>query len=360
MKAPPTVNLQSVVRRGQPVIQWSQRNGLFFALVVMCVCFALLNDHFLRWQNWQVISQQVASIGIVAVPDAMLLMCGYVDLSVGSLAALSAAIFGSIVPGVPVIPAMLIALVISTAWGFMNGLLIAYAGFSPIVVTLGSLSAALGLGELIQSGVVPYGFGSIFESFGNGKFLSLTTPVYMFIGAMLLGAFAWYQTPLGRYLVAVGSDKNVSRSSGINVRAIPLCLYTLSGLAAALVGLSLASQLDSASLSIGTDLELQVLTAILLGGVSFVGGSGSLFGVLVGLLFVGVLDNGLIVIDISPYISDLAIGLALLFAAGLDVLYRYLDRIQLAELEDLVAAEEDTVEKDEVVSGLSDMDGEGT
>jgi ribose transport system permease protein len=307
----------------------------------------VLNDRFLRWQNWQVILQQVADLGIVAVPGAMLLMCGYVDLSVGSLAALSAALFGAIVPGVPVVLAMVIAIVVGTAWGFMNGLLIAYANFSPIVVTLGSLSAALGLGELIQSGVVPYGFGSVFAVIGNGKFLSLTTPVYVFLAVLLLGAFAWYQTPLGRYFVAVGSDKTIARSSGISVKAFPLRLYTLSGLAASFVGLSLASQLDSASLSIGADMELQVLTAILLGGVSFIGGSGSLFGVLVGLLFVGVLDNGLIVINISPYVSDLAVGLALIFAAGLDVLYRYLDRIQLAELEELQATEEESASNGE-------------
>jgi ribose transport system permease protein len=132
-------------------------------------------------------------------------------------------------------------------------------------------------------------------------------------------------------MTAIGADRVAARSLGIPVKRIPLVLYVASGFASALGGFILTSELDAASLSIGQGLELEVLTGILLGGVSFLGGRGSLFGVLVGVVFIGALDNGLVVINISPFFAGVATGAALVFAAGLDVFYQRLDQIQIAE-----------------------------
>jgi ribose transport system permease protein len=128
-------------------------------------------------------------------------------------------------------------------------------------------------------------------------------------------------------MMAIGADKVAARSLGVSARRIPAVLYTLSGLSAAAGGLIITSQLDGASLSIGVGLELQVLTAILLGGVAFTGGRGSLWGVLFGVLFVGVLYNGLVIINVGPYWANLVVGLVLIFAAALDAFYRRLERI---------------------------------
>jgi ribose/xylose/arabinose/galactoside ABC-type transport system permease subunit len=155
--------------------------------------------------------------------------------------------------------------------------------------------------------------------------------VWIAIVFFIIGFVIWYLMPYGRWFMAIGSDKAVARSMGVKIRAIPFALYVATSVSAALAGLLLAAQLDSSSSSIGIGWELSVLTAVLLGGVSFTGGSGSLFGVFIGVLFIGVLDNGLIIIGAGPYWHGIAIGLALVFAAALDIASKQLERLQISE-----------------------------
>jgi ribose/xylose/arabinose/galactoside ABC-type transport system permease subunit len=315
-----------------PVLAWSQRNGLFFALAIMTVLFSLSSERFLTPQNISVILQQVAVVGIIAVPGAMLVLAGYVDLSVGSIAVFAATIFGkSMEAGLGLPLALLFGLCAGTAWGVLNGWLIARLGFSPIIVTLGGLAGARGLSELITLGFAVFGFGPEFAWLGNGAILSVPVPVWIFVLIFVIGAHVWYQTPWGRHMVAIGGAREAAKALGIKAQAIPFWLYVASGAAASLGGLIVTSQLDGSSVSIGTGMELDVLTAILLGGVAFTGGRGSLLGVLFGVLFIGALTNGLIQININPYFQKVAVGIALISAAGLDILYQRLDRVRVPE-----------------------------
>ena len=228
---------------------------------------------------------------------------------------------------------ILFGLAAGTLWGTLNGYLIAYLGFSPIIVTLGGLAGARGLSQLITKGFTVFGFGPTFAQLGNGTLLSLPVPVWIYAMAFVVGAHVWYQTPFGRHMAAIGGARDAARALGIKTRLIPFWLYVASGLAASVGGLILTSELDGASVSLGLGMELDVLTGILLGGVAFTGGRGSLFGVLFGTIFIGALSNGLIQINVSPYFQQVAVGMALVFAAGLDVLYQRLDRIRFAEEE---------------------------
>jgi ribose/xylose/arabinose/galactoside ABC-type transport system permease subunit len=347
------------MKRVQAVISWAQRNGLFFALVILSIYFSTVSHHFLTASNISVVLLQVSVVGIMAIPGAMLVLSGYVDLSVGSVSGLTAVVFAWLFQvHTPELLAFVLALAAGTGWGVMNGYLISYLGFSPIIVTLGGLAGARGLAEIITQGYTVFGFGPQFAFLGNGKILSLPVPVWIFAVAFLLGAYAWYQAPYGRWMTGTGADRGAARSLGIPVQRIPFILYTLSGFAAALGGLIVASQLDAGSETIGTGAELDVLTAILLGGVSFYGGRGSLFGVLWGVLFIGVLANGLVQINISPFFSQFAVGIALVFAAALDVLYQRLDRVQLAE--EAEAAPPTELEEDLLQDTLLPSQGGGT
>jgi ribose/xylose/arabinose/galactoside ABC-type transport system permease subunit len=316
-----------------PVVAWAQRNGLFFALVALVAFFAIKSDHFLTSSNVKVILLQISVVGIVAVPGAMLILAGYVDLSIGGVAVMASVVFGKLATegGLPVWVAFSCALAVGAAWGVLNGILIMYFNLSPIIVTLGGLAGARGVAELLSEGFSTLGFGESFVYLGSGEPAGLPTPVWIFIGTFLVGAYVWYQMPYGRHLTAIGADRGAARSVGVHTKRIPFFGYVASGFAAALGGLIVTSQLDATSVSIGVGLELEVLTAILLGGVAFVGGRGSLFGVLFGALFIGVLTNGLVVINISPYWENIAIGAALVFAAALDVLYQRLERIPVPE-----------------------------
>jgi ribose transport system permease protein len=314
--------------RARSVVGWCQRNGLFFGLVALVAFFTAKSDRFLTVGNVRVILLNMAIVGLVAVPAAMLVLSGYVDLSVGSMGVLAAVAFAEVYNlGAPVLVAGLCALGVGALWGALAGWGIAYLGLSPIVVTLGGLAALRGLAQWLSDAVVTYGFGDTVSWFGNGRVLSIPVPVLLFAGAYLIGVYVWYVTPAGRHMTAIGEDAEAARAVGINRRWLPMKLYIVSGVAGATGGLILMAQLDASSMSIGQGLELDVLTAVLLGGVSFVGGRGSLFGVLVGALFIGVLQNGLLLINVSAYLKSVAVGAALVAAAGLDVLYRKLDRV---------------------------------
>jgi ribose/xylose/arabinose/galactoside ABC-type transport system permease subunit len=314
---------------------WAQHNGVFFALVFLVIFFAVGSDHFLTASNINEILLQTAITGIIAVPGAMLVLAGYVDLSVGSVMTLTAVVFGKMfTAGAPIWAAVVVALAVAMAWGLMNAVLIAHLDFSPIVVTLGGLAGAEGLAQVISQGQTVSGFGQGFDNLGNGTWLGHPIPVYIFVAVVLIGAYLWYQMPYGRYLTAIGSNADAARTLGVPVRSLPFATYVASGLAAGIGGLIFTAQLDGASLSIGQNEELAVLTAILVGGVSFLGGRGSLFGVVCGLLFLTALENGLIVLNVGVFYQDVALGAALVAAAGADVLYRRLERVSLVDRSD--------------------------
>jgi ribose transport system permease protein len=313
-------------------VGWAQRNGLFFALAILVALFSIFGQNFLTPGNIAVILLNVSVVGVVAVPGAMLILSGHVDLSIGSMAVFAAVTMGMLFEGgLPWYAAFLGGLGTGLVWGAIAGYLISYLGLSSIVVTLGGLAGLRGLELVLSDAFVVHRYGPEIEFLGNGRVQGIPTPVLVFAAVFAIGVYAWYLTPLGRYLTAIGADRTAAFSVGIPVRRVIIGLYVASALAAALGGLLLLAQLDASSQSIGQGMELSVLTAILLGGVSFVGGRGSLFGVLWGILFIGVLQNGLLVVGVSPYTAQVAVGVALVFAAGLDVLYQRLDRVVIPE-----------------------------
>ena len=312
-----------------PPLHWArsvagflQRGGLLTALIVLSAGFAIANPRFLSQANVSAILVSVAIVGIVALPGAMLLVSGYVDFSVGSNAVLAAVIFGVLAGKhvMPVFVALFVALGVGVTWGALAGWMICKLNMSAIIVTLGGYAGLRGLAELISEGQTEFGFGSAFGQLGNAVVLGIAAPVWILLFLVLVAFYCWYLTPLGRHVTAIGAEPVAAHALGIKTRRIPLGLYIASGLLAALGGLLLVSQLDASSLSIGLGLEIKVLTAILLGGVAFSGGRGSLVGVLLGVLFIGVLANGLVVINVSPFMTNVAIGVALMFAAAVDSL----------------------------------------
>ncbi|TIN95531.1 MAG: ABC transporter permease [Mesorhizobium sp.] len=326
-----TAGKRQAFGRGASLVEWAQKNGLFFALLALVILFSVTTQHFATAANARVILMQVALVGIMAVPAAMLILSGYVDLSVGGIMVLSAVVFGMCMQagtGLPV--AIAAAFAAAITWGLFNAVSITVWAFSPIVVTLGGLVGARGLAQFLTQGMTNFGFGPQFALLGNGTLLSMPVPVVIFAVIFLAGLHVWYRTPYGRHMMATGGAQEAAKALGIRTVAIPFWLYTMSAATAALCGLISASQLDSAAITIGTGAELDVLTGVLLGGVAFSGGRGSLFGVLYGVLFIGALRNGLVQINVSAYFHQFSVGLALIFAAGLDILYQRLERLRTA------------------------------
>jgi ribose transport system permease protein len=304
-----------------------QQSGLGMALIVLGTYFTLSSSHFLTAGNVSVTLQQVAVLALVAIPGSMLVLAGFVDLSVGSVAGLAAVVFGDLYGHVPLAAAVFGGVAVGSVWGLGNGLLVGYLGFSPIIVTLGGYAGAEGLASLLQHGNTIFGFPAAFEYLGNGALAGIAVPIWIMVAAFMVGAFVWYNTPVGRHLKAIGTDRIAAYANGVETRRLPMLLYLCSGTSAGLGGMILTAQVNSASIDIGVGLELQVLTAILLGGVAFTGGRGSLVGVALGVLFIGTLTDGLILLNAGPYYTNIAVGAALVIAAGLDAVNRRIERL---------------------------------
>lgn len=295
------------------------RHPLLPVLILLILVFQTSTGSFLDPGNLRGIALDAATVAIVAAPLALLIISGYLDLSVGSTLALGGLVAGWLAGEAqqPLPVVVLGALAAGAAVGVLNAVLCCYAGLSSFIVTLGMLTAVRGLGQ--QLFPLPLSdFGTGFAWLGGAHLAGVAAPVVL--ATVVLAAAAAFLTfvPAGRYVFAIGVNREAAYLSGINVRRTPAVLFVVTAAAAALAGAIKASVLDSvASGTSGLGFELTVLTAVLLGGVALSGGAGSIFGVLLGVLFLGALQNGLTLLSVPTFWQLIAQGLALIVGAGL-------------------------------------------
>lgn len=297
-------------------------NILLASLAILIVYFALSSPSFLTFSNFTVLLTNYAAIGVVVAAMALLMIAGHVDLSVGSNIAFSGMATALAITqfGLPAPVAILAGVVCGTLIGAFNGLLCGVLKFNPIIVTLGMLSLLRGVTLLINPTEV-YGLGDTFFYIGNGSFLGIPVLLWMVGIAFLLSALFISTTVWGRYVYAVGVNPQAAFLAALPVRRLLFALYAATGAAAGVAGVLLAARLDGVSPgALGLQMELQALTIILLGGVAFAGGRGRILGVVTAWVFLGVLENGLTLLNVPPFIQLVASGLALVFAASLDAI----------------------------------------
>lgn len=302
---------------------------LLGALLLLVLVFALRSSAFLTPRNLEVILTNYAAVGLVAAIMALLVIAGGVDLSVGSNIGLSGmvtalAATGGLAPGA----SMLAGIGTGAAIGLVNGFLCATLGFNPIIVTLGMLSLVRGATLLLNPTEV-YGLGDTFFWLGNGDFAGV--PVLIWAVGLAFAAAAVFTSfsVWGRYIYAIGLNRQAAALAALPVRRVLLSLHVAVGAAAGVAGVLLAARLDGASPgSLGLTLEMQILTIVLLGGVAFAGGRGRILGVLLAWLFLGVLGNGLTLLNVPPFVQLVASGLALVLAASIDALGAWYQRLR--------------------------------
>ena len=295
-------------------------NPLFVLLVVMVVAVAIATGGtLLNWVNLRGILLDGAIVAIVAIPGAMLIIAGYIDLSVGSTLALGGIVAGSIMAGGHGSPAIavLAAVGVGLAVGLVNAIASPLFGLSAFITTLGTLTAVRVVAQLVN----PLGannFGAAFGLLGVGTFLMVPIAVWIAAAGLVIGALFLVFTPAGRHVYAIGVNPRAAHLSGVNVKRMPFILYLVSGAAAGLAGAITVARLNSAPAGqLGLGFELTVLTAILLGGVALTGGEGSMFGVLVGVLFLGILNNSLVQLGVTSFWQNVASGVALVAAIAI-------------------------------------------
>ncbi|MCL4137165.1 UNVERIFIED_CONTAM: hypothetical protein GTU68_018169 [Idotea baltica] len=291
----------------------------------MGVLLSLISPYFLTSDNITNITRQTAFVALLAIGQTFVILTGGIDLSVAAIAALSACVSTVLMTmGIDLVIAISIGLIVGLACGAFNGWLIATFGIPDFIATLGTMTIMRGAALLVTDGFpVPSFSGSkplpdFLIWFGSGDILGI--PVSALI-ALIIGIGAWWilgNTAFGRAVYAVGGNREAARISGIDVSRTKIRVYAVSGLAAAIAGIIFVGRLSSANALMGEGDELRSIAAVVIGGTHLFGGEGGALGSVVGALIIGVLSNGLNLLDVSPFWQRIAQGAVIILVVILD------------------------------------------
>ncbi|MEU2423218.1 substrate-binding domain-containing protein [Streptomyces sp. NPDC007851] len=298
-------------------------NGALTALIVLVIAMSALSGDFLTTDNLLNVGVQAAVTAILAFGVTFVIVSAGIDLSVGSVAALSSTVlaWSATQNGVPVAIAVVLAVLTGVAAGLLNGFLIAYGRLPSFIATLAMLSVARGL-SLVISGGSPIAFPDSVSHLGDTIGGWLPVPVLVMVGMGLIAAFVLGRTYIGRSMYAIGGNEEAARLSGLRVSRQKLAIYALSGLFAAVAGIVLAARLSSAQPQAANGYELDAIAAVVIGGASLAGGTGKASGTLIGALILAVLRNGLNLLNVSAFWQQVVIGVVIALAVLLDTMRR--------------------------------------
>ncbi len=301
--------------------------GTLVGLLVLCVALWIASPHFLTAANLLNVVEQSAIIGIIAVGMTFVIITAGIDLSVGSLVALSGIAFGTAAhQGVPLPLAAGIGLGTGMVCGTLNGLLITIGRLPPFIATLGMMSMARGAALMLSDGRPISGYPEGFRLLATGNALGIPVPVLLMLALYGTAHFLLRRTTFGRYTYAIGGNEEAATLSGINVRLNKTLVYSLSGLLSAVTALLLVARLNSAQPIAGMMYELDAIAAVVIGGASLMGGAGSVVGTLIGSLIMAVLRNGLNLLGVPSYVQQVAIGAVIVIAVLVDMALRRRER----------------------------------
>jgi len=302
------------------VLELMSTLGMLPALVLLALVFWAINPRFMTHTNLTIVLQQSAINIVLAAGMTFVILTGGIDLSVGSILAASAmiAVLGSLLPdwGMLGVPA---AMGVGLVFGLANGLLIAFIRLPPFIVTLGTLTAIRGVARLIGQDTTVFNSDLPFAVIGNGSIFGVPWLVVIALVVVVLSWLILRRTVLGTWIYAIGGNSEAARLAGIKVPLVLLFVYGASGFLAGLGGAMSAARLLAANgLQLGQSYELDAIAAVILGGTSFVGGVGSIWGTLIGGLIIAVLSNGLILAGVSDVWQYIIKGLVIVIAVALD------------------------------------------
>lgn len=304
-------------------VRFFERYGTSVVLVVLIVFFATQNERFLSLRNISNILTEVSIFGVMAVGMTFVILTRGVDLAVGSLlgfagilAAMAAKSFGG--PDFGWLVGLATALAVGGGVGLLQGKAVTWLGVPPFIVTLGGLTVWRGATLIANDGAPVSGLDAGYRWWGSGDVAGIPAPVLVFAAVTLAGYIVLRHTRYGRHVYAVGGNPEAARLTGLNVKGILTSVYVIVGLTAGLAGFLLSARLGSAEAVAGTGYELRVIASVVIGGASLFGGIGGIGGAIVGVLLIGVLGNGLVIMNVSAYFQQIVIGAIIVAAVAFD------------------------------------------
>lgn len=295
--------------------------GILAILIVMCAGLTIaVGNKFLSTSNIISVVRQFSFYGILAIGMCMVIITAGIDLSVGSVFALSGVIACMAITkaGMPVVIGVFLGMLVGLLVGYFNGVCVTILKLPPMIATLGTMSIARGVAYTVTGG---YPIGSLPDSFkfiGLGNIGPIPTPIVLMIVLALLASFFLRKTVIGRWIYAIGGNEEGARISGVRVARIKRIVYSISGVMAAISGIAMAARLGVGQSTSGQGYEMDAIAAVVIGGASLSGGSGTIGGAIIGAAIMGVLRNALVLLDVSAYWQQTVIGIVIILAVTLD------------------------------------------
>ncbi|HCN59894.1 MULTISPECIES: ABC transporter permease [Mammaliicoccus] len=293
----------------------------FIGLILLIVVISIMNSAFLDLSNLLNLLRQVSINGLIAFGMTFVILTGGIDLSVGSILALSSAFTAILITsGLDPIVALIVGVLGGFLLGVFNGILVTFGSMAPFIATLATMTIFRGLTLVVTDGnpITSLGDSYMFQLFGKGYFFGIPVPAVTMIIVFIVLAIILQKTTFGRHTYAIGGNEVASKISGIKVNRVKILIYGISGLMSALAGAILTSRLNSAQPTAGTSYELDAIAAVVLGGTSLTGGKGRIVGTLIGVLIIGVLNNGLNLLGVSSFYQQVVKGIVILIAVLID------------------------------------------
>ncbi|MGR5066485.1 ABC transporter permease [Photobacterium sp. DNB22_13_2] len=306
--------------------------AIYVVFIAMCVVMSILSPVFLTVANLLNVVTQMASIGLLALGVTIIIITRGIDLSSGSVLAVAAVASASMaqtldwgmrmypaMPELPVIVPILVALAVGALCGFINGALISYTGIPPFIATLGMMIIARGAALLYSDGRPVSSLIDSYQWIGQGSIAGIPVPVVIFIVMAIVSYILLNYTRFGKYAYAIGGNETAAYVSGINVKKYKILVYTYAGLLAGIAALILSARINSGQPGLGVMYELDAIASATVGGVSHAGGIGTIQGTIIGTMIMGVLQNGLDLLNVSAYWQQVVKGLVIIVAVVFDM-----------------------------------------
>ena len=294
--------------------------ALVFIIIAIIVVMSFVSPVFMTSKNIINIIRQISINGIIAVGMTFVILTGGIDLSVGSVVAITSVIVGSMLQGGSNwLVACIVALLISLVFGAFNGFMIAYVGFQPFIATLATVTMGSGI-ALAYSDGKPFTISN--ESFlkiGQGYLGAIPIPIVLLVIVVAIGLIILKTTTFGRYVFAIGGNKNAAKLSGVRTRRVELMVYVISALCASIVGLILSARISSGQPTAGEGYELDAIAATAIGGTSMTGGVGSLTGTIFGFVLLGLMTNSMNLLNINSFYQEIVKCVLIIIAVFLDM-----------------------------------------
>lgn len=296
--------------------------GVLFVFVIMFIFFSIFAPNFTKVRNIMNVSRQINTLGICAVGMTLLLIAGSIDLSMGYQLSLINVLcaFLMVKVGMGMTSSIIVCLLVGSLIGIINGIIIVKSGVHPMIITLGTSQALNGISFLFSNGIPIYGFSENFTKLGQGSIGGvIPNSLVVMIVIMVIGYFILSWIPYGRYLYAVGSNEEAAKLAGVNTGIVKIIAHTLCAFFTSIAAILLLSRTNSGLSTNGAGFEFNVITACVLGGVSNMGGRGTMYNAVIGVLIMGFLENGMLLMSVNEYWQLVVKGILLLIAVCYDM-----------------------------------------